>query len=120
MGPASIAEAKWEVLVEWGINTQWLSSRLACGDPWGRRVRVGGGSGLEVGVSVVERNFTKFSSEIARDHLRKCHKPGLRVGCQGEAALEGPSAVSYANPEPEDEGVVVVEGDSWLDEDRSR
>jgi hypothetical protein len=26
MGPASVAEAIWEVLVEWGINTQWLST----------------------------------------------------------------------------------------------
>jgi hypothetical protein len=59
MGPASTAEAKREVLVEWGISTRWLSSRLACGDPRGRRVRVGGGSILEVGVLVVERNFQR-------------------------------------------------------------
>jgi hypothetical protein len=65
MGPASIAEAKWEVFVEWVINTRWLSSRLACGDPWGRRVRVGGGSELEVIVLIVERNFVEFSDEIA-------------------------------------------------------
>jgi hypothetical protein len=38
VSPASIAETKREVLVEWGINTRWLSSRLACGDPRGRRV----------------------------------------------------------------------------------
>jgi hypothetical protein len=31
--------------------------------------------------------------------------------------LEGASVVSYAGPGPEDEGVIVVEGDSWLDED---
>jgi hypothetical protein len=59
MGPASIAEAIWEVLVGWGVGTRWLSSRLACDDPWGRRVRVGGGSGLEVGMLVVERNFAE-------------------------------------------------------------
>jgi hypothetical protein len=54
MDPASIAEAIWEVLVEWGVSTRWLSRRLACDDLWGRRVRVGSGSGLEVGVLVVE------------------------------------------------------------------
>jgi hypothetical protein len=69
MGPAGIAEAIWEVLEELGVNTRWLSSRLTCDGPWGRRVRIGGGSGLEVGVLVVERNFTKFSSKIAHDHL---------------------------------------------------
>jgi hypothetical protein len=35
MGPASITETKREVLVEWGVGTRWLSSRLACGDPQG-------------------------------------------------------------------------------------
>jgi hypothetical protein len=68
-------------------------------------------------VLVVEQNFAEFSSEIARDHLGKCHEPGLRVGCHGEVALKGPGAVSCANPGPEDEGVAVIEGDSWLDED---
>jgi hypothetical protein len=38
----------------------------------------------------------------------------------GEAALEGSSAVSSADPRAEDEGVTAVEGDSWLDEDESR
>jgi hypothetical protein len=111
MGPASIAEAIWEVLMGWGVDTRWLSSRLACGDPCRRRVRVGGGSGLEVGVLVAERNFAELSGEIACDHLGKCHEPGLRVGCHGEVALEGPSAVSCADPGPEDEGVTAVEGD---------
>jgi hypothetical protein len=64
MGPTSIAEAIWEVLVEWGINTRWLSSRLTCSDPWGRRVRVGGGSRLEVGVLVVKRNFIEFPARL--------------------------------------------------------
>jgi putative heme iron utilization protein len=27
VGPASIAEAIWEVLMEWGVFTRWLSSR---------------------------------------------------------------------------------------------
>jgi hypothetical protein len=61
-------------------------------------------------VLIVERNFAEFFGEITRDHLKKCHEPGLRVGCQFEAALEGPSAVSCANPGPEDEGVTAVEG----------
>jgi hypothetical protein len=34
--------------------------------------------------------------------------------------LEGSSAVSGADPGTEDEGVAVLEGDSWLDEDGSR
>jgi hypothetical protein len=117
MGPASIAEAIWEVLMERDVSTRWLSSRLACDGPWGRRVRVGGGSRLEVGVLVVERNFAKFSGEVARDHLRKCHEPGSRVGCHGDAVLKRSSAVSGADPGPEDEGVAAVECDSWLDED---
>jgi hypothetical protein len=68
-------------------------------------------------VLVVERNFTEFSGEIARDYFRKRHEAGLRVGRHGEAALEGSSAVSGADPVAEDESVAVVEGDSWLDED---
>jgi hypothetical protein len=47
---------------------------------------------------VVERNFAEFSDEIALDHLRKCHETGLRVECHGEVALEGPSAVTCADP----------------------
>jgi hypothetical protein len=106
-----------EVLVERDVSTRWLSSRLACDGTWGRRVRVGGRSRLEVGVLVVERNFAEFSDEVARDHLGKCHEPGLWVGCHGEAALEGSSTVSGTDLGPEDEGVAAVEGDSWLDED---
>jgi hypothetical protein len=36
MGPASIAEAVWEVLMEWDVSTRWPGSRLACDDPRGR------------------------------------------------------------------------------------
>jgi hypothetical protein len=68
-------------------------------------------------VLVVEQNFTEFSSEVARDHLGKCHEPGLRVACHGAGTLEGTSVVSCANSRPEDEGVAAVESDSWLDED---
>jgi hypothetical protein len=80
MGPASIAKAVWEVLMEWDVSTRWLNSRLACDGPWGRRVRIGGGSGLEVDVLVVERNFAEFFGKVARDHLGKRHEPSARVG----------------------------------------
>jgi hypothetical protein len=69
---------------------------------------------------VVQRNFAEFSGEIACDYFRKRQEPSLRVGRHGEAALEGPSAVSSADPGAEDEGVAAVEGDGWLDEDGSR
>jgi hypothetical protein len=68
-------------------------------------------------VLVVERNFAEFSGEIARDYFGKRHEPGFQVGRHGEAALEGPDAVSSADPGAEDKGVAAVEGDSWLDED---
>jgi hypothetical protein len=71
-------------------------------------------------VLVVERNFAEFSSEIARDYFGKRHEPSLRVGRHDEAELEGSGAVSSAEPGAEDKGVAVVEGDSLLDEDRSR
>jgi hypothetical protein len=71
-------------------------------------------------VLVVERNFTEFSGEIARDYFGKCHEPNLRVGRHGEAALEGSSTVSGADPGAEDEGVAALEGDGWFDEDGSR
>jgi hypothetical protein len=70
-------------------------------------------------VLVVEQNFAEFSGEVARDYFGKRHEPSLRVGRHGEAALEGSSAVSSADPD-EDEGVAAVEGDGWLDEDGSR
>jgi hypothetical protein len=68
-------------------------------------------------VLVVERNFTEFSGEIARDYFGKRHEPGFQVERHGEATLEGSGAVSSANPGAEDEGVAAIEGDSWLDED---
>jgi hypothetical protein len=34
VGLASDAEAVWEVLMEWGVRTRWLDSRLACDGPW--------------------------------------------------------------------------------------
>jgi hypothetical protein len=71
-------------------------------------------------VLVVERNFAEFSGEIARDYFRKRHEPSLRFGRHCEAALEGSSTVSGADPGAEDEGVDALEGDGWLDEDGSR
>jgi hypothetical protein len=80
VGPASVAEAVRKVLMEWGVRTRWLDSRLACDGPQRRRVRVGGRSKLEVGVLVVERNFAEFSGEIARDNFGKRREPSLLVG----------------------------------------
>jgi hypothetical protein len=71
-------------------------------------------------VLVEKRNFAEFAGEFARDYFGKCHEAGLRVGRHSEAALEGPSVVSGADPGTEDEGVAAVEGDSWLDVDGSR
>jgi hypothetical protein len=50
VGLARDAEAVWEVLMDWGVRTRWLDSRLAFDGPRGGRVRVGVGSKLEVGV----------------------------------------------------------------------
>jgi hypothetical protein len=68
---------------------------------------------------VEKRNFAELASEFAHDYIGKCHEAGLQVGRHGEAALEGPSAVSSADPGAEDEGVAAVEGDGWLDADTS-
>jgi hypothetical protein len=69
---------------------------------------------------VEERNFAELAGEFARDNFWKHHEVGLRVGRHGEAVLEGSRAVSSADPGAEDEGVAAVEGDSWLEVDRSR
>jgi hypothetical protein len=71
-------------------------------------------------VLVKKRNFTELAGEFSRDYFGKRHEAGLWVGRHGEAALERPSAVSSADPIAEDEGVAAVEGDGWLDVDRSR
>jgi hypothetical protein len=70
-------------------------------------------------VLVEKQNFAELAGEFARDYFRKRHEAGLRVGRRGEAALEGSSTVSGADPCAEDEGVSEVEGDGWLDVDRS-
>jgi hypothetical protein len=69
---------------------------------------------------VEKRNFAELAGEFARDNFKQRHEAGLRVGRHGEAVLEGPRAVSSADPSVEDEGVAAVEGDGWLDADRSR
>jgi hypothetical protein len=71
-------------------------------------------------VLIEKQNFTELAGEFARDYFGKRHEAGLQVGRHGEAALEGSSAISNADPGAEDEGVAAVEGDGWLDVDRSR
>jgi methionine synthase II (cobalamin-independent) len=71
-------------------------------------------------VLVEKRNFAEFAGEFARDYFRKRHEAGLRVGQHGEVVFEGSHAVSSADPGAEDEGVASVEGDGWLDVDKSR
>jgi hypothetical protein len=69
---------------------------------------------------VEERNFAELVGEFICDNFRKRHKAGLRVGRHGEAALEGSRAVSSADPNAKNEGVASIEGDGWLEVDRSR
>jgi hypothetical protein len=69
---------------------------------------------------VEKRNFAELAGEFASDDFRKRHEAGLRIGLHGEAAVEGSRAVSSADPSAENEGVAAVEGDVWLEVDRSR
>jgi hypothetical protein len=69
---------------------------------------------------VEKRNIAELAGEFARDYFGKCHEAGLRVGRHGEAALEGSRAVRSADLSAENEGVAAVEGDGWLEVDRSR
>jgi hypothetical protein len=69
---------------------------------------------------VEKRNLAELASEFASDNFRKRHEAGLRVGLHGEAAVERSRAVSRADPSAENEGVAAVEGDGWLEVDRSR
>jgi hypothetical protein len=71
-------------------------------------------------VLVEKRNFAELAGEFACDNFRKRHETGLRVGRHGEAALERSRAVKSADPSAENEGVAAVEGDGWLEVDRSR
>jgi hypothetical protein len=69
---------------------------------------------------VEERNFADLAGEFAWDNFRKRHEADLRVGRHGEAVLERARAVCSADPGAEHEGVAAVEGDGWLEVDRSR
>jgi hypothetical protein len=69
---------------------------------------------------VEKRNFAELVGEIACDNFRKRHEASLRVGRHDEAALEGSRAIGSADPSTENEGVAAVEGDGWLEVDRSR
>jgi hypothetical protein len=69
---------------------------------------------------IEKRNFAELAGEFACDNFRERHEAGLRVGRHGEAALEGSRTVSSADPSAENEGVATVEGDGWLEVDRSR
>jgi hypothetical protein len=68
---------------------------------------------------VEERNFAELAGEFAYDNFRKRQEAGLRVGRHGEAALERSRAISSADPSAENKGVAAVEGDGWLEVDRS-
>jgi hypothetical protein len=69
---------------------------------------------------VEEQNFAELAGEFACDNFRERHEAGLWVGRHGEAVLEGSRAISNADPSTENEGVTAVEGDGWLEVERSR
>jgi hypothetical protein len=69
---------------------------------------------------VEKRNVAELAGKFACDYFGKRHEASLRVGRHGEAALKGSRAVSSADPSAENEGVTAVEGDGWLEVDRSR
>jgi hypothetical protein len=69
---------------------------------------------------VEKRNFAELAGEFACDNFWERHEAGLQVGRHGEAALEGSRAVGSAHPSAENEGVAAIEGDGWLEVDRSR
>jgi hypothetical protein len=69
---------------------------------------------------VEERNFAELAGKFACNNFRERHEAGLRVGRHGEAALEGSRAVSSADPSAQNEGVAAVEGNGWLEVNRSR
>jgi hypothetical protein len=58
-GPAGVAGATRGALAGWGDHMRWLSSRLACGSPRRRPVRVGSGPELKVSVLIEKRNFAE-------------------------------------------------------------
>jgi hypothetical protein len=100
MGLAGVVEAAWEVLVEWGVRTRWLDSRLARDGPRRRRVRVGVRSKLKVGVLVVERNFANFpvSSPVTTSGSITSPVLGLGVMVRRSWKDPAPSAVHTQDP----------------------
>jgi hypothetical protein len=69
-----------EVLMGEDRSTWWLRSQLAWLNPGCRRVRVGGGSGLEAGDLIVEQKFVEFLDELAPYDFGKRHESGLWSG----------------------------------------
>jgi hypothetical protein len=69
---------------------------------------------------VEKRDFAELAGEFASDNFWKRHEAGLRVGLHGEAAVEGSRAISSADPSAENEGVAAVDGDGWIEVDKSR
>jgi hypothetical protein len=69
---------------------------------------------------VEERNFAELAGEFVCDNFKERHEAGVLVGLHGEAAVEGPRVVRSADPSAENEGAAAVEGDDWLEVDRSR
>jgi hypothetical protein len=49
---------------------------------------------------VVERNFTEFSGEIARDYFGKRHEPGLRVRRIVRRRWKDPTPLAVQTQEP--------------------
>jgi hypothetical protein len=66
-GPAEDAGTTHGLLMGRADHVRWLSSRLACGSPWRRQVRVGSGLELVVSLMVEERNFAEHADEFACD-----------------------------------------------------
>jgi hypothetical protein len=69
---------------------------------------------------VEKRDFAELAGEFASDNFWKRHEAGLRVGLHGEAEVEGSRAISSADPSAENEGVAAVDGDGWIEVDKSR
>jgi hypothetical protein len=69
---------------------------------------------------VEEQNFAELAGEFAYDNFRERHKTGLRIERHGEAALERSRSVCSADPSAENKGVAAVEGDGWLEVEKSR
>jgi hypothetical protein len=80
VGPADIVGTTCEALAGWGVHMRWLSSRLAYDSPRGRRVRVGGGSKLEISPNLPASLPVTTSGSVTRPvsglggMVRRCWK----------------------------------------------